>query len=420
LSIVEGLRNLTKHQADNALTVQTLAAAGVNTSGVVEGSASFARKLSAVDRCIEILSDSMAKMPNYIYNTASRERVELPVLDLLNLRPNEAMTPTVRRKFLETSRLEGGNGYDWIIRDPKTFQPVELVPLHHSLVTPWRATSGEVRYTVTHPYTGEPMVLPSTDICHYKGMTQNGLLGVSVLRRASAVIAEAQAAQDYNRSYYESGGQPIGVLTTEADLGGVAPNPDNPQELIGKKELLRREWEKVHAGPKNAHRIAVLDFGLNYKPLSSSNKDAQFLENKEMSIRDIARYFGVPLYKLGEGKQAYGSNEQNSIEYVVGTLHPTVSQYRDEQTWRLLTVSQLKKGLKIGINMMAELQGDTQSRAAWYKTMREIGGFSVNDILALEDMPQVEGGDERLASLNYVPLRLWAKLSENRNGGNNK
>lgn len=417
MSIVKGLHSLVKAQADNALTVQTLAAAGVNTSGVVEGSASFARKLSAVDRCIEILSDSMAKMPNYVYDTKTRDRIDLPVLDLLNLRPNEAMTPSVRKKFLETCRLEGGNGYDWIIRDPRTFEPVELIPLHYSLVTPWRTKSGEVRYTVMHPLTGEPMVLPSTDICHYKGMTRDGLLGVSVLRRAAAVIAEAQAAQTYNRSYYENGGQPIGILKTESDLGGVVPDPNNPGKQIGKKELLRNEWERIHAGPKNSHRIAILDFGLDYKPLSATNKDAQFLENKEMSIRDISRYFGVPLYKLGEGKQAYGSNEQNSIEYVVGTLAPTVGQYREEQTWRLLTVSQVKAGLKIGINMMAELQGDTQSRANWYKTMREIGGFSVNDILALEDMPKVDGGDERLASLNYVPLRLWAELSKNRNGG---
>lgn len=418
MSIIGGLQSLMKPQADNAITVQTLAASGVNTSGVVEGSASFARKLSAVDRCIEILSDSMAKLPNYVYDTKTRERIEDPVLELLNIRPNEAMTPSVRKKFLEACRLEGGNGYDWIIRDPRTYQPIELIPLHYSLVTPWRTNTGEVRYTVLHPYTGEPMVLPATDICHYKGMTQNGLLGVSVLRRAASVIAEAQAAQQYNRSYYENGGQPIGVLRTESDLGGTVQDPSDPTKQISKKEILRNEWERLHAGPKNSHRIAILDFGLDYKPLSASNKDAQFLENKEMSIRDISRYFGVPLYKLGEGKQAYGSNEQNSIEYVVGTLHPIVNQYREEQTYRLLTMSQLQSGLKIGINMMAELQGDTASRAGWYKTMREVGAFSVNDILALEDMPDVEGGDERQASLNYVPLRLWPQLSENRNGGN--
>ena len=69
------------------------------------------------------------------------------------------------------------------------------------------------------------------------------------------------------------------------------------------------------------------------------------------------------------------------------------------------------------MNMMAELRGDFSSRGTWYKAMREIGGFSVNDIMALEDMPDVEGGDDRYASLNYVPLALWRELSLKRNEG---
>lgn len=65
--------------------------------------------------------------------------------------------------------------------------------------------------------------------------------------------------------------------------------------------------------------------------------------------------------------------------------------------------------------MMAELRGDFKTRADWYRAMRELGPFSANDILALEDMPDVPGGDERYASLNYVPLSLWRELSIKRN-----
>ena len=95
-----------------------------------------------------------------------------------------------------------------------------------------------------------------------------------------------------------------------------------------------------------------------------------------------------------------------------------MTQYEEELTWKLLPASEATR-LKIRVNMMAELRGDFDSRAGWYKAMREIGGFSVNDILALEDMPDVEGGNERYASLNYVPLSLWRELSlkRNQNGG---
>lgn len=401
---------------EKALTAETLISAGY-PSGGTEDPISIARKLSAVDRCIEILSDSMGKLPNFVMQSKSRERVEHPLLNLLNLRPNEAMSPFVRKKLLETSRLEGGNGYDWILRDPASGRVKELIPVPWYLVEPWRDMDGRIWYTVTHPVTGEPMVLPNTDICHYKGAGRDGLKGISVLQRASDVIAQARAAQIYDLSYYENGGQPAGILRTESDLGGYVKGPDGQVlhrqdgSAVSRKDALRAEWQRVHAGVKNGHRVAILDLGLDYKPLTASNRDAQFVENKEITVKDIARYFGVPLYKLQEGKQAYGSNEQNAIEYVVSTLHPTVSQYEEEQSYKLLTDSELRSGLEIRINMMAELRGDTSARGAWYQNMRQNGIFSVNDVRQLEDMPDVSGGDERQASLNYVPLSMWPELS---------
>ena len=419
MSMSKGLRHLARSPTRKAVTAAGVIAAGY-PSGGGEDPETYARKLSAVDRCMSILAGSMAKLPSYIFDSKSRERPGHPLLHLLNVRPNEAMTPSVRKEVLENSRLEGGNGYDWVVRDPQTGRVAELIPVPWYLVQPWKDTAGRIWYTVTHPFTGEPMVLPREDVCHYKGATRDGLTGISVLRRAADTLASARAAQEYERAYYESGGQPSGVLKTDADLGGWAEGADGKPlqradgSLVSLKDQLRSEWEKVHAGPKNGHRVAILDLGLDYKPIAASNQEAQFIESKEVSIRDIARYFGVPLYKLGEGKEAYSSNEQNAIEYVVGTLHPIVTQYEEEQTWKLLTDREITAGLEIRINLMAELRGDTAARANWYRVMREIGGFSVNDIRRLEDMPDVPGGDERLASLNYVPLRDWAELSRTR------
>lgn len=411
MSMAKGIQAVARSPSrQKAVTAQTLETIGYPAFGT-DTSESFARKLSAVDRSIEILSDSMGKLPCYIMDSRTRERVNLPLLQLLNVRPNEAMTPFIRKKVLETSRQVNGNGYDWIVRSPRTGRVQELIPVPGHLVEPWRDIKGRVWYTVMHPWTGEPMVLPNEDICHYKAATRDGLKGVATLRRAGETIAAARAQQQYELSYYENGGQPSGVLRTDSDLSGQVPDPQNPGEQVNRKDLLRREWERVHAGPSNSHRLAILDFGLDYKPLAASNQDAQFVESKEISVRDIARYFGVPLYKLQEGKQAYGSNEQNAIEYVVGTLHPIVTQYEEEQTWKLLLKSQVEAGLEIRINMMAELRGDTNARGGWYKDMVEIGAFSVNDIMALEDRPDVPGGDERRASLNYVPLRDWPELS---------
>lgn len=415
----KGLSGRARERPSDAVTATNL--------GILSGSSvsiggnpgeQSAMKLSAVNRCIEVLSDSMAKLPTYVMDSGSRERVpDHPILQLLAVRPNEAMTPSVRKKMLESNRLCFGNAYDWIIRDPISQQPKELIPVPAELVQQYVDHSGKVWYLITNPYSGDPMVLPGDDICHYKAYSHNGLTGQSVLARAAEVISSGRAAQEYEFNFYQNCGTPSGVLSTQTDLGGNVQikNKDGTVSEISKREVIRREWEKLHSGPSNANRIAVLDFGLSYQPISVSNKDLQFVESKAVSVEDIARFFGVPLYKLQAGKQSYSSNEQNAIEYVVGTLHPIVTQYEEEQTWKLLMDSDIRKGLEVRINMMAELRGDFTSRGTWYRNMRECGAYNVNDIRALEDLPNVPGGDENLASLNYVPLSIWRELSINRN-----
>lgn len=405
----------------DATTVTTLTTAGYPAGGVGETSERNAMKLSTVDRCVEVLSDSIGKLPMYVIDKKTRERVDHPLNALLSVRPNEAQAPTVCKKLVEGNRNCGGNGYLWILRSPATLRPEQLVPVPHELVTPWLDTGGKLWYSVLHPFTGEPMTVHRSDMVHTMAYTYNGWKGISVLQRASEVIGAGRAAQQYNLNYYRNGGQPAGILTAKSDISGYkdVKLADGTTERVLKKELIRREWEKRQSGPANAHRIAVLDYDLEYKPISISNKDAQFVEQSELSVQDIARFFGVPLYKLQAGDQSYESNEQNAIEYVVATLHPIVSQYEEELTWKLLTPSEIARGLEVRMNMMAELRGDFTSRSAWYRVMRETGVFSVNDILALEDLPDVEGGDERYASLNYVPLALWRELSVNRNRGRN-
>ena len=389
---------------------------GWPTGGSTE---SGAMKLSAVNRCQVLISESMGKMPVYCIDR-DRRRVDHDLLRLLNIRPNEAMTPSVERQMVEGNRLSGGNGYEWILRDPRTGRPVELIPLPWELVHPFRDRNGVIWYGVSHPTTGEPMVLSNQDVLHYKAYTHDG---ISVLRRASEVVNAGRAAQQYEASYFANGGHPDGILYTDTDLSGTVKRTkaDGSAVDVPLRDIVRAEWERVHAGPSNAHRVAILDHGLKYAGTAISNADAQFVESKAVTVEDIARFYGVPLSKLYAGKQAYDSNEQNAIDYVVSTLHPIVTQYDQERTYKLLRDSEIAQGLRLRANMMVELKGDFKSRGEWYTNMRNNGAFSVNDIRELEDLPDVEGGDERYANLNNVPLSLWRELSvkRNENGGNN-
>lgn len=383
-----------------------------------------ALKVSAVYRAVTFSAQTISVMPFYIMDRQSRTRVDThPLLQILTIRPNESMTPSEYKSLMETNRLLTGNGYAYIRRSGQTGRVVELLPLTPSLVNIWMDEDRHLHYLYTDPISGTLYHLTPNQMIHYKAFTLDGIHGISPLTYAREVIAKDASAKAYERALYNNGGRPSGVLYTNADLSGKEPVTDSDGNVteISKKELVRRAWDNVHAGSDHAFRTAVLDLGLKYEPISPmSNADAQFVESNDITIADIARFFGVPLHVLMSGKQSYESNEQNRVEYVQTTALSTVTACEEEDSFKLLSSMDQEKQYRIRRNMDAALRGDSKSRADFYKTMHEIGAYSVNDIRAKEDEPKVAGGDVHLASLNYVPLEDFQRLSDQRNGGNNE
>lgn len=373
-----------------------------------------AMKISTVNRCVELRSASAAVLPVYVMNENSKERLAGHRLGrVLWERPNEAMTRFDYEKLMGCHKLLRGNAYAWIVRDPASAGPVELIPLPPDCVTPYLDRAGRLWYLFFHPNTGQLTRLSPADVLHYKEYSEDGIAGISVLRRAAQTIRAAQAAQEYETDVYANGGRPSGVLTAEADLNGdtTVTLPDGSTRTVRQKDFLRQEWESVHSGPGKRFRVAVLDLGLKYQPIAMNNADVQFVESKEIRVADVCRFFGVPLHLVYAGKQSYDSNEQNSIEFVKYTLQPDVTPREQEDTGKLLLPFERARGERVKREMKVFLRGDTAAQAAWYKALREVGAYSVDDIRALEDLPNVPGGGGRYASWNYGPLETWGELS---------
>ena len=372
-----------------------------------------AMKISTVNRCVEVLSNSMAVLPTYILNEKTKERVEDHyLLPILKERANEAMSAFDFNRLMMCNELLRGNAYAWSRRDPNSGRIVERIPLAPDYVTQ-AYVEGQRWYIYSHPVSGELWWLRPDDVTHYKAYSEDGLTGISVLHRASLTLDTARAAQVYENSTWNNNGQPSGILTTDSDLGGKieVPQPDGTKKLVDPKDELRKSWEMVHRGPGNAFRVAVLDLGLKYQPISMTNADAQFVESNEVRVADICRFFGVPLHLVYAGKQSYSSNEQNGIEFVNYTLLAHETQWKQEDSHKLLLGSDRDKYLRIRRELKVFLKGDTTAQANWLRTMREISAYSPNDILALDDRPPVPGGDSRYASWNYGPLEDFVRLS---------
>lgn len=398
------LRKSIKNQAGNSeetrLTLES--SDGWISENILSGTNErSAMKISTVSRCVEIRADSIGKLPIFIMDRKTKVHDERhPLNYLLSVRPNEIMTPFVLKSLIESQRLLKGNSYILPYRNSRSGVVEELLPLNPDCMSIVTDNSGALFYVYINPKSGEKRKFPANEILHFKAYSNDGITGISVIERARDVINTARQQQTFEEKFYSKNAQPSGILKVAAKLEQPA------------KDIIRSEWERIHSGADNAFRIAVLDMGLDYQPISMKQSDSQFIESKEVSVYDICRFFGVPPYKVGAGKQSYNSNEQNSIEYVVSGLHPAVNQYEDEYTYKLLFDREINKGMCIKINMNAELRGDIQARAAFYKSMWEIGTFCGNDIRALEDMPDVENGEMYFASKNYAPLERFKNGTE--------
>lgn len=396
--------------------------------GLEDGTASVNNALgvTAYYRAVNYIAQTIAIMPYYLFDRGTRERVTDPaLLEVLTQRPNEIMSPYDFKFTRQAHRLLYGNSYAYIQRDGHNGQVQELLILPPGCVQRVFDETRNLHYLFTDPQSGDQYDLLPYQISDYKGFTLDGINGIPMHRYARYVIDKDTAARKYERALYVNGGRPSGVLYTDSDLGGMSTVMGDDGKPISKKELVRRAWNKVYAGGENAFRTAVLDLGLKYQPVAMNNNDAQFVQSVDLTVADIARISGVPLHALMSGKQSYESNVQNRVEFVQTTGLSIVTACEEEDSYKLLLPSQRAKQWRVRLNMEAAMRGNTKSRGDWYTTMRNVGAYSVNDILALEDRPSVPGGDTRTARLDGVPLENFAEISLARNtnnhqGGGNK
>lgn len=398
---------------DNPYLTLDNPAGWVSGDGNAPFSTTDALKLSAVYGAVDYVCNFVSALPVYVFDRQARKRIaDHPLMPILTLRPNEAQTPSDFKRMM-TRHLElRGNAYAFICRSPSTGRPSELIPLLPDYVE-LGEVDGSLTYFYTHPTSGKLYRLFPADVLHYKGNSADGYRGESVLKYAARTLRIARSSAQFEEAVYLNGAHPSGVLQTDTDLSGLSkiPDPKHPERFLTRKENVRRTWENVYSGASNAFRTIVLDNGLKYQPISVSSFDAQFISARDLTVADIARFFGVPLHALMAGKQSYQSNEQNALEFVQGKGMAILRSMEEEDSYKLLLGADLGKDLWIKRNFEARLRGDSASRASFYRELWQMGVFSPNDINALEDRPDVDGGDVRMARLDSVPLDEFREIS---------
>ena len=375
---------------------------GGTTSGksVTERSA---MQMTAVYSCVRILAEAVAGLPLHLYRyteSGGKEKaIDHPLYRLLHDEPNPEMSSFVFRETLMTHLLLWGNAYAQMIRNGKN-EVVALYPLMPNKMSVDRDGNGQLYYSY---YRGSDeairdkehtVILKPTDVLHIPGLGFDGLVGYSPIAMAKNAIGMAIACEEFGARFFANGAAPSGVL----EHPGTIRDPAR----------LRETWQSQFGGASNSGKVAILEEGMKYTPISISPEQAQFLETRKFQINEIARIFRVPPHMVGDlEKSSFSNIEQQSMEFVKYTLDPWVIRW-EQSLQRALLNHMEKEKYFFKFNLEGLLRGDYQSRMNGYAIGRQNGWMSANDIRELENLdriPAEEGGDLYLINGNMLPMR---------------
>lgn len=348
-----------------------------------------ALSLSGVFAACNLLSSVEAALPLKVYRKDGQKRVEMadsPAARILGVEANPEQSAYMHRRTRAFHRLLWGNGYSEI-GWAGNGQPVASWTVEPWRVRPKRDDAGSLYYDIDN---GARKVMPE-DMRHTTLVSMDGVCGRSFVDFAFESLGLGLAAQQFAASFFGNGGRP----------GVILKHPAKQNDESVKK--FRKQWNERHQGPGKAGGTAVLHGGWEYSTDDSAPpEEMQLLEQRRFSVEEVARWLNLPPHLLRDLARATFSNiEQQSIDFVTYTLGPVLVQEEQEINRKMLGV---KSGTYAKHVLAGLLRGDSAARSAFYREMFAVAALSPNDILDLEDMDPVEGGDARFVPANMMTL----------------
>jgi HK97 family phage portal protein len=376
---------------------------GYQTAAGLRVAPESAMRLAAVFACVRVVSETIGSLPLIIYRRmpdGGKERAtDHPLYDLLHNSPNQWQTAMEFTEMMQAHLELRGNAYAQIVSGlgpngtGSGLAVDSLVPIHPDRVVVKRLPNGRLQYQVRDMFGGGIQTYAMEEMLHLRGMSADGLVGMSTISVAAEVIGNALASQEYSSRFFENDATPPVAFTHQKTLSAEAHT------------RLKTSLNEAHGGA-NHHKPIILEEGMTVTALGVKPDDAQLLDSRQYSRGDIASIFRVPPHKIGDLTKATFSNiEEQNIEFATDCIRPRL--VRMEQRINFCLIDPLGYRAASGdlyfceFLMEAILRGDQESRYDAYAIGRQWGWLSANDIRTLESMnPIGPEGDVYLSPLN--------------------
>jgi HK97 family phage portal protein len=347
--------------------------------------------------CCRIISETVASLPLHVYRRLKNGHEEIahdiPLYHVLSFAPNSWQTKFEFFEQMVMALTCWGNSYSEV-NSGKYGAVTELNNLHPSRMRIERLENGRLKYSYNDPQTGRLMQYTQDQIMHVRWTPEpDGVKGMVPVEISRDAIALSRACEIYASKFWANMGRPGIVLQTDGALSAETA------------ERLRDNWERIHRGVQNAYKTAVLTNGLKVEPFGATNNDSQFLEVRRFQCEEICRCFRLPLH-LVQG-QSGGNLEIQGQEFINYTLMPWLIRI-EQSISRSLIYDDATYYAKFDTRGL--LRGDSNSRAAFYSTMLNLGILSINECRRAEGLgPLGPEADKHLVAMNLQPLEEAVK-----------
>jgi HK97 family phage portal protein len=353
--------------------------------------AETSKNVATAYRCLNILSDDIAKLPLQVYISRQSGQIERQRPDamthnlawLVERKPNRWWSPFQFWKQFSQWLIAWGNGFIWT---PPAY-PREQFILPANKTSPVFDVDGNLWYATRFGNDRNWTYLPDVEIMHCLiNPDETGFVGRGVIQFARETIGRQLAAYGSQSTLFKNGLSAAGIMW----LAG--------ESSAEQRKKVREMYEEVMSGDENNGRIAVLDKKISkFEPVTLAPKDVQFLELIADNDVAVMNYFGMPAYKLNTGKQAYNSNEQQNLDYLSTSLDPYLVQI--EQAGALKWLSLQEQGYTyLRFERSALFRTDAKSRGDYLNGAIQNGRLRPNEARQIED---------RSADPNPLADALW-------------
>jgi len=367
-------------------------AAGINVTPEA------AMRVAAVFACVRVISEDIASVPLDVFrrlDQGGKQRIPfdaLPLARILSKKPNRWQNSMEWREMATGHVLLRGNAYSRILSGASGFVD-QLLPLNPDRMAVDRLPSGSLRYTYSNPVTNVKDLYAQEEIFHLRGLSSDGLTGISVIALARETIGLAIASQRHAAKTMANGGRPSIVIKRPSAAPAWSPEG---------RANFKSAWQEAHGGVDNAGKIAVLEEGMEIQQMGMTSEDLQFVQTYKLQLDEIPRFFRMQPHMIGILDHATFTNiEHQSLEYVTRTLRPWAVR------WEMALFDQLivSDRLFAEFNLEGLQRGDAAGRATFYRTMWEIGAFNDDEIRDKENLNRrADGlGGVYMRPANIVP-----------------